>query len=226
MIKIQCKECKQIFLSINSRKKFCSKQCFGRSCRTGSYKKCKICKKRIYVACWEKNKKYCSVYCHNIGQEVNYIEKKCKFCKKIFYYKKYTTKNGHRTFCSVKCLCRHNNKTMKPFKNKMFTKPELKFKSILEKLNIQFKMQKQIKYNETFKQYDFYISSKNVLVEIDGIYWHGKNIKVRNMDKTQLKTHKNDLIKNKLAKQSGFKLIRIWEDELNKTSIRNLLCNL
>ena len=63
------------------------------------------------------------------------------------------------------------------------------------------------------KLYDFYIPSNNTLIEVDGVYWHGKNKKLNELNKTQLKNHKNDKIKTRLAKKHGYNLIRIWEDE-------------
>lgn len=38
----------------------------------------------------------------------------------------------------------------------------------------------------------------------------------------QIKCIKNDEIKNKLAKDNGYNLVRIWEDEVDKFDIESL----
>ena len=63
-------------------------------------------------------------------------------------------------------------------------------------------------------QYDFYIPSKNTLIEIDGIYWHGKGIDDAKLNETQKRNRLNDNRKTCIAKENGYDLIRIWEDEI------------
>ena len=68
------------------------------------------------------------------------------------------------------------------------------------------------------KLYDFYIPSTNTLIEVDGIYWHGKHKNLEDLNDTQMKVRKNDEIKNRLANENGYTLIRIWEDEVKDVS--------
>lgn len=71
----------------------------------------------------------------------------------------------------------------------------------LEELGINFKSKFWINIKGySPKEYDFYIPSLNLLLEIDGEYWHSlpKNIE-------------NDKYKNDLAKVAGYKLLRIPE---------------
>jgi very-short-patch-repair endonuclease len=84
----------------------------------------------------------------------------------------------------------------------------------LEELGIKFKSKFWINIKGySPKEYDFYIPSLNLLLEIDGEYWHSlpKNVK-------------NDKYKDELAKIAGYKLLRIPEKlvlvDLIKKSIK------
>lgn len=71
----------------------------------------------------------------------------------------------------------------------------------LKEINIDFKRNFWINLKGySPKEYDFYISELNLLIEVDGYYWHSlpKNII-------------NDQYKNELAKIAGYELIRIPE---------------
>jgi len=57
--------------------------------------------------------------------------------------------------------------------------------------------------------YDFKIKGKNVLIEVDGDYWHGGpgvDIHVPFVNEIQDK----DMLKTKLAEQKGYTVIRLW----------------
>ena len=99
------------------------------------------------------------------------------------------------------------------------TKPEQEFKKILETENVEYI---QSFYLEN-KIYDFFLPTYNILIEIDGIYWHGKGISDDMLNETQLKNRKNDKLKNKIAKNNNYKLIRIWGDELENFNLKNTL---
>lgn len=100
------------------------------------------------------------------------------------------------------------------------TKPELETKKILEKYNIIYQPQKSVGN----RLYDFYIFEQNLLIEIDGRFYHGKNIKDEDLKyDVQKRCRKTDKIKNKLALKNGFRLLRVWCDELYK--LENLIKN-
>jgi very-short-patch-repair endonuclease len=75
----------------------------------------------------------------------------------------------------------------------------------------------QYNFELSGKFYDFYIPEKHLLIEVDGIYWHGRNIK--NLNETQKRIRINDWTKNILARVSGYKLIRFWEDEIGECNV-------
>ena len=92
----------------------------------------------------------------------------------------------------------------------------------LKKLNIDVKFSIILGYN----QYDFGVKDKRILIEIDGDYWHGNpllyNIEgtddKRKLNNEQLDKIEKDIKKNKFALEHNFKLIRIWENEINDGS--------
>lgn len=90
------------------------------------------------------------------------------------------------------------------------TVPEREMKKILEELKIPYEFQ----YPIEFYCVDFYIPSKNLVILVDGCYWHAcpKHFTVLNsMQKSHLRT---DHSCNSYLKNHGYDFIRIWECEL------------
>lgn len=92
--------------------------------------------------------------------------------------------------------------------------PEKKFGELLTELGIEYEPSFPIGN----KIYDFHIPSKNLLIEIDGIYWHGKGLSDNELNEIQSHNRKNDDIKNRLAQENGYTIRRIWEDEITETA--------
>jgi very-short-patch-repair endonuclease len=206
----------------SGKRKICSKECLSKwNSLVQSNKKsmmCNFCNEEFEYSLYEeKTKKYCSKKCRDLAKIKNY-EFICEECNE-----KFISKEKKRKFCSIKCLCRNNNKTGKTFNKKINTKPEIKFAKILQKLNIQYIQSYTLPYKKSYKVYDFYIPSKNLLVEIDGIYWHAKNIKKSDMNEVQKHNKNNDLLKNKLAKTNGYNLFRLWSDEITYENVMEML---
>lgn len=84
------------------------------------------------------------------------------------------------------------------------TLPKKGRKTNLEKRFIDFLVENQIEYKFQFllegKYYDFFLPILNLLVEVDGEYWH-----------RMPKAIKNDLEKHIIAKSLGYKILRITE---------------
>lgn len=89
------------------------------------------------------------------------------------------------------------------------TSIELKCKYFLDNNNIMFEHQ-YILYDELYGKwaYDFYIKSKNLLIETDGEYFH-----------TKKETFNRDKIKNILAEKHGYLLLRLSDKNLNLSLI-------
>ncbi len=97
------------------------------------------------------------------------------------------------------------------FKNKL----EQLVCNTLDKHNIQYTFQYFLRDGDICKSYDFHIHNTNILLEIDGDYWHGKET-AKNKFKGYLEVQENDKVKTELAETKGFKVIRFWESDINK----------
>jgi very-short-patch-repair endonuclease len=92
---------------------------------------------------------------------------------------------------------------------------EERFKIILDVLDIEYKHFFFAK--EINKIFDFYIPKHNILIEVDGDFYHC-NPKIYNdgpVCKTQTINIENDKLKDEWAKENGYKLLRFWEDDIN-----------
>jgi len=107
---------------------------------------------------------------------------------------------------------KHTPETIKKiFSYRKMNKLEKLVSNIFFENKIEYEFQHVLQYESKCKVYDFKI--KNILIEIDGDYYHGGPGCVKYYHKVkQIQT--NDLFKNTLAKENGFKLIRIWESEI------------
>lgn len=70
---------------------------------------------------------------------------------------------------------------------------------------------------------DFYIKSLNLIIEVNGDYWHGnpKIYNSENINKTQLFNCNRDKIKYEYLKSIGIKLCVLWESDI-KQNVDNL----
>lgn len=65
--------------------------------------------------------------------------------------------------------------------------------------------------------YDFKISGKKILIEVDGDFWHcnpNSNFK-KPIYKAQISNLKQDKIKEQWCNDNGYKLLRFWETDIN-----------
>lgn len=100
------------------------------------------------------------------------------------------------------------------------TKPEKIVRELLEKYRIEFQAQTQFKYCVA----DFYIPSTNLVIFVDGCYWHGhvKEFPVptkRQKDRIRIDNSQTTYLKNR-----GYNVVRIWECELQISQLEGLLC--
>ena len=92
------------------------------------------------------------------------------------------------------------------------TKPHIAMQSILDDL--------KIVYNEEYRidcwLFDFYLVDLNILIEVDGDYFHSNPKIYPNgpMTKTQKINHYRDLKKNSFVKQNDLTLYRYWESDI------------
>lgn len=101
-------------------------------------------------------------------------------------------------------------------KNSEPTKLELKFKTILTLLNKIEDIDYEFQYAFNKRLFDFYFFNENILIEIDGDFYHVNPDKFQLKYKVQEITIKNDLYKNELCKNHNVPLHRFWEKDINE----------
>lgn len=94
--------------------------------------------------------------------------------------------------------------------SKKMTWPEKEFKKLMKEIGVKVLPQKIV----GGKIYDFYEPISNTLFEIDGNYWHGKDVLYEDKNSMQKRASRNDEYKDVLAKGLGYKIERIWESDL------------
>lgn len=92
---------------------------------------------------------------------------------------------------------------------------EHKFEGILELLEIEYVHSYFIK--EINKIYDFYLPKYNILIEVDGDFWHCNPDTKHALPecKTQHINIENDKFKSQWALDNGYILLRFWENDIN-----------
>ena len=86
-------------------------------------------------------------------------------------------------------------------------------KEFLEKLGVNYVY--QYKAESIGRFFDFYIPSANLIIEIDGDYWHSYNVEYENMTPTQKRNKRVDKEKDHWALINGIPILRIWEHDIN-----------
>ncbi len=98
------------------------------------------------------------------------------------------------------------------------TQCELKVKKFLDDNKIGYVQQHHLcdKELKKTKVYDFYLPMYDLLIEVDGNYWHCKlDRKPKNWEEIR----DNDVYKNQLAMYFGYRLLRISEDDVSTLNL-------
>jgi G:T-mismatch repair DNA endonuclease (very short patch repair protein) len=108
--------------------------------------------------------------------------------------------NDERVKNNIRGLLKARKYQVIPFKDSSI---EVKIQDFLKELNISFLTHQYMEIEHGY-QCDILIPSMNLIIECDGNYWHnypyGKEI---------------DKIRTKELKENGYKIIRLWETEIN-----------
>lgn len=125
------------------------------------------------------------------------------------------TVKKRRTPTKSEIIKRNIERGKKPHPKFGTSKLEKRFATeILDKLGIKYQWQY---YAPDIKRYfDYYLTEYQILIEIDGTYWHGKGLTYEEKNPTQKKNEYVDKVKNYWAAEHGIVLIRIWEDDINE----------
>jgi very-short-patch-repair endonuclease len=122
--------------------------------------------------------------------------------------------NGERPSIAQIGVKRSVETIEKIFKHRKINKLEKFVSYILDQNNIEYTNQFFIKTKEGIcKSYDFKINNQNILLEIDGDYWHGGPSLNKYFYKLE-EVKQNDLVKDQLAKDNNFILLRFWESDI------------
>ena len=108
------------------------------------------------------------------------------------------------------------------------TKIEIKIQNFLKQLNIEFLTHKYMHIEHSY-QCDILIPSLNLVIECDGDTYHF-NPKKYNKDSRIFKTGmtaeqkwKLDAIRTKELLEKGFKVLRLWESDINKMNFKEFI---
>lgn len=95
------------------------------------------------------------------------------------------------------------------------SKLEEKFaRDFLDKLKVKYIY--QFKAESIGRYYDFYLPDNQLLIEVDGDYYHSKNLVYEEMSPMQKRNKRVDKQKDHWALINGIPIIRIWESDINK----------
>lgn len=93
------------------------------------------------------------------------------------------------------------------------TKLEKTFETLLRLL----KIKKEYQYEFNGRLFDYYLTEYNVLVEVDGDFYHCNPLKFKEpIYEVQKLTIKNDEYKNNICKNHNITLLRYWEKDINE----------
>ncbi len=155
------------------------------------------------------------------GNSQESIKKRKQSCIEHFGVDHNWKNTENKKKCDDTCLEKYGKTSLELmkeglYKNKKNTSIEVKIHNILNNNDIEYVKQFEIKYKKTYKVFDIYIPKLNLLIEADGDYWHANPIVFKKLSKVQESNIKNDKIKNQLAKQHNFILLRFWGSEIVK----------
>lgn len=119
---------------------------------------------------------------------------------------------------------RHNKSKKDKTKPKKRQHPQYGTSKLEEDFAHQFLDKLKVKYIYQFEAkdigrfYDFYLPDSNLIIEIDGDYWHGNPEKYdeEHLRGHQKKAQRIDEYKNKWALMHCIPILRIWESDIRK----------
>lgn len=245
IIEVLCDNCQLIFnykgkksRGKNSKLHFCSKECSSISFCNGKLREATIKTQiekygSIYVETNEFAKKQKSTFLNNYG--VKSVMSSPEIRKKIekVFQKKYgrrsfTGTDEHKSKCDFKQIAQ--KAWLTKIKNGTCSKSGSE-----EKLNIilinEFGISNIKRQVSMTRQWiDFYITSLDLYVQVDGVYWHGLNRDIEIIKKgttsQDIKIYKQILRDEKLngfMKENKMKLIRITDEQLDNKSPEEII---
>lgn len=220
---------------------FCSVDCefeFFHKQRT-EQRICEICFNNFVVPKSSKQR-FCSTQCQNKWQTTIYGEKhhkfnrkivKCECCSKDISIKQYKIKNGQHNFCSKLCRqkwfadvwsqtdeCKEKSRKiminlLKSGKmNNLNTKPQKIVDTLLNNIGVKYERE----HNVIYYSVDNYLIYYNLMIEVQGDYWHGNPNKFKDsLTRQQYKRISKDKAKHTFIKNNfGVEVLYLWENDI------------
>lgn len=194
-----------------SRRRFCSRSCAdaakvgvtAHNKTDGVTKPCAICAMDFRVPeCRGEEAKFCSRACqHEAKRRVTgaahplfkgMADRICQWCKGPFQCKPVAVANGGGKYCSRRCLGFASTQAQGGRRSSI----EITTEAWLAARGEVFEAQRQIGPWLV----DFYLPSHNLVIEVDGDYWHAKP-----------KIAAKDRKKDGWMRANGYRIVRIWE---------------
>lgn len=152
----------------------------------------------------------------NFISEKNRVEREIRECKHPKCNETFKVRvSREQEFCSIGCY----NKWAANYRNYYISKPERLFKKKLKESDAIDDFEHQFHLEGKF--YDF--RAGNILIEVDGTWWHGKGKSIEELEELRKEIRQNDLEKDDIAEQNGFEIVRIWTDEINDVEPKELI---
>lgn len=173
---------------------------------------CPTCGISFTVSGHTKNQTYCSKKCVHKWLETTsgethwhyrLVERTCQWCGETFKAKPAEIAQGHALFCSRRCQGSYTTYTIGGKRSSL----EIAIEEVLTALNESFESQKQIGYWLV----DFYLPNRNLVIECDGIYWHGLPEVI-----------KRDKNKDAWLKKHGYQILRLGEKAIKENATQAL----
>lgn len=220
---------------------FCSVDCefeFFHKQRT-EQRTCEICSNNFVVPKSSKQR-FCSIKCQHRWQTTvlgenhpcfNQKKVKCEYCNKDISVKQYKTINGQHIFCSKLCRqkwfanvwsqtdeCRQNSRKVMIdlLTSGKISSTNSKPQKIVDTLLDNMKIKYEREYNITYYTIDNYLLHDNLMIEVQGDYWHGNPNKFNDsLTKQQYKRISRDKAKHTyIRKTFGIEVLYLWENDI------------
>lgn len=114
----------------------------------------------------------------------------------------------------------------KIFAKRSMTDIEQIVADMLDAIGVEYHPQFFLTHDDDTYAYDFKLKGLNILVEVDGDYWHGGPGTVAHVPFVN-EIQEKDIVKTQIAEQHGYQVIRVWGSDVkhNKKQVIQTLLN-
>ena len=105
--------------------------------------------------------------------------------------------------------------------NQSTSKPEIEFFVNLKNFFGEDKVIHKFKFAGCSHEYDYFIPSKNLIIEFDGDYWHGNKL-FHELTPRMMKQYQVDRAWDEKAVEAGYNIRRIWQSDSKNFQLETL----